>query len=238
MAKTILVVDDDDKICRLLRKVLESDGFKVVSASDASEARAHLDNMDLDLVTLDLDLGDEDGLDLARYIRRDRDLPIVMITGKGEVIDRVVGLELGADDYVAKPFHVREVLARIKSVLRRSDGRKQDAASATAPQMALDGLTLDLDRMDVRCRDGRSCEMTTADIKLMRAFAEHPLRPLSRDRLMDLTNGTDWSPLDRTIDNQVARLRKKIERDPTHPELIRTVRGIGYMLTEAPTTLA
>lgn len=185
-----------------------------------------------DLVTLDLNLPGNDGLDVAREIRKVSTVPIVMITGKGDVIDRVVGLELGADDYIPKPFHVREVLARVKSVLRRNG--PEPAPCATA--VRLDGLTLDLDRMEVLCRDGQPCDMTTADIRLLRAFVDNPMRALSRDRLMDLTQGADWSPLDRAIDNQVARLRKKIERDPSDPQLIRTVRGVGYMLTERPST--
>ncbi|MEM7644012.1 MAG: response regulator [Pseudomonadota bacterium] len=231
--KTVLVVDDDQKVRRLIRNTLEADGFAVAEAGDAAAARAHLARDRPDLVTLDLDLGGEDGLDLARDMRRDDDIPIVMVTGKGDVIDRVVGLELGADDYVAKPFHVRELLARVKSVLRRAEARAPRAARPDGT-LDLDGLHLDLDRMEVLCRDGQPCEMTTADIKLLRAFVSNPLRPLSRDRLMDLTNGTDWSPMDRTIDNQVARLRKKIERDPAHPDLIRTVRGVGYMLAATP----
>ncbi|WP_298432447.1 response regulator [uncultured Jannaschia sp.] len=235
--KTILIVDDDEKVRRLIARTLEADGFNVAEAGDIASARASLAAARPSLVTLDLDLGGEDGLDLARDIRSAGNIPIVMVTGKGEVIDRVVGLELGADDYIAKPFHVRELLARVRSVLRRS------ASSAPTPpadneMLDLDGLRLDLDRMEVLCRDGRSCEMTTADIKLMRAFVAHPMRVLSRDRLMDLTNGAEWSPLDRTIDNQVARLRRKIERDPAHPDLIRTVRGVGYMLSQRPRTSA
>ncbi|MEM7488280.1 MAG: response regulator [Pseudomonadota bacterium] len=230
--KRILVVDDDAKVRKLIRHALEADGFAVTEAGDAAAARSGLARDRPDLVTLDLDLDGEDGLDLARDMRRDGDTPIVMVTGKGDVIDRIVGLELGADDYVSKPFHVRELRARVRSVLRRAEARRRPA-DGDGP-LDLDGLHLDLDRMEVRCRDGTPCEMTTADIKLMRAFVAHPMRPLSRDRLMDLTNGTDWSPMDRTIDNQVARLRKKIERDPAHPDLIRTVRGVGYMLAATP----
>ena len=230
--RTILVVEDDAKIRTLLRRALEGDGAEVLEAPDGGGALAILGDRRPDLVTLDLDLGGSDGLEVAREVRKTSAVPIIMITGKGDVIDRVVGLELGADDYIAKPFHVREVLARVKSVLRR--GNAPAAPGPAGAAVRLDGLTLDLDRMEVRARDGRSCDMTTADIQLLRAFVDHPQRALSRDRLMDLTRGTDWSPLDRAIDNQVARLRKKIERDPSDPQLIRTVRGVGYMLTERP----
>lgn len=228
----ILVVEDDQKIRTLLRRTLETDGGNVLEAANGPEALAAVRDHRLDLVTLDLDLGETDGLDVARELRRASTVPIIMITGKGDVIDRVVGLELGADDYITKPFHVREVLARVKAVLRR--GSEATPATPDCAMLRLDGLTLDLDRMEVMDRNGQHCEVTTADIRLLRAFVGHPLRPLSRDQLMDLTQGTEWSPLDRTIDNQVARLRKKIERDPTDPQLIRTVRGVGYMLAERP----
>lgn len=234
--KTILVIDDDPKVCALLRRALETENFRVCEAHDAASTLACLSECRPDLLTLDLDLGGEDGRDLARRIRRDLSVPIIMISGKGDVIDRIVGLELGADDYIAKPFHVREVLARVRALLRRSETRAAPPEDDGRPGglADLDGLGLALDRMEVRDRDGRACEMTTADIKLLRAFVENPLRALSRDRLMDLTNGAEWTPTDRTIDNQVARLRRKIERDPARPELIRTVRGVGYMLTVRP----
>jgi DNA-binding response OmpR family regulator len=192
-----------------------------------------------DLVTLDLNLGTQDGLEIAREIRRTSDVPIIIITGKDDVIDRVVGLELGADDYITKPFHVREMLARVRTVLRRTESRAtttgpmQDERVDTGQVLGLDGLTIDRDRMLLTDRNGEICDLTTADFKLLCAFIDNPKRLLSRDRLMDLINGPAWTPLDRAIDNQVARLRKKVERDPAHPLLIKTVRGIGYTLTEA-----
>ncbi|SDZ40317.1 DNA-binding response regulator, OmpR family, contains REC and winged-helix (wHTH) domain [Jannaschia faecimaris] len=231
-ARRILVIDDEEKIRALLRKTFESEGFDVDEAADIAAARRALSDRTPDLVTLDLNLEREDGLDLAREISTETDIPIIIITGKGDVIDRVVGLELGADDYICKPFHLREVLARVKTIFRRTSTKSRPDKSPEG--LLLDGLRIDLDRMEVRDRNGAPCEVTAADIKLLRALVENPMRPLSRDRLMDLVNGTDWSPLDRTIDNQVARLRKKIERDPAHPDLIRTVRGVGYMLTERP----
>jgi len=232
----VLVVDDDPKIRALLRRCLEGDGFSVEEAENGEEVRRVFAEDPPDLVTLDLNLGAEDGLDIARDIRRSHDVAIMMVTGKDDVIDRVVGLELGADDYLTKPFHVREVLARVRAVLRRTEGRAKNAAADAAADgtlLYLDGLTVDLDRLVLTDREGRDCDLTTADFKLLSAFVHNAKRSLSRDRLMDLIDGADWAPLDRTIDNQVARLRKKIERDPARPMLIKTVRGIGYMLTES-----
>ncbi len=234
--KTILVVDDDPKIRALLRRCLEADGYRVDEASDLATFRSVLASCRPDLITLDLILGAEDGFDVVRDARRTLDVPIIMITGKDDVIDRIVGLELGADDYLTKPFHVREVLARVRAVLRRSEVTPASAPAADQGPAAvmLDGLTIDIDHMTLFARDGEARDLTTADFRLLAAFLDHPKRPLSRDLLMDLVGGLAWAPLDRTIDNQVARLRKKIERDAADPRLIRTVRGVGYMLTEPP----
>ncbi|UOA33637.1 Transcriptional regulatory protein OmpR (plasmid) [Sulfitobacter sp. DSM 110093] len=237
--KKILVVDDDAKIRTLLRRCFEGEGYHVAEAQDAKSVRAAFAEARFDLVTLDLNLGVEDGLDIARELNRDHGVPIFMVTGKDDVIDRVVGLELGADDYLIKPFHIREVLARVKSVLRRSSRHEKDDEvqpqedAAEDPWLSLDGLTVKLDQMMLVDRDGQDCDLTTADFKLLAALLKHAKKPLSRDRLMDLIDGQSWAPLDRTIDNQVARLRKKVERDPGRPLLIKTVRGIGYILTES-----
>ncbi len=237
--KTVLVVEDDPKVRALLRATFEGEGAAVVEAMDLEGVRRAIAQRVPDLVTLDIGLGGESGLDLARDLRKTSDVPIIMVTGKDDVIDRVVGLELGADDYIAKPFHVREVLARAKSVLRRAGHGPDPALPAGAGSrgqqgrmVCLDRLRIDLDRMMVLDRSGEDCALTTADFKLLCAFLDNPMRPLSRDRLMNLIDGPDWVPLDRTIDNQVARLRKKIERDAAAPKLIKTVRGLGYMLTE------
>lgn len=237
--KHVLVVDDDPKIRALLRRCLEGDGFAVTEAVDHAGVSLALTHKLLDLVMLDLNLGCDNGLDIARTIRRDHAMPIIMVTGKDDVIDRIVGLELGADDYITKPFHVREMLARVRSVMRRTDGQAALMAAEAVvvagdgrTQM-LDGLTVDRDRMTLIDRNGGHCDLTTADFKLLTAFLDNPKRPLSLDRLMDLIDGPEWTPLDRAIDNQVARLRKKIERDPSRPMLIKTVRGISYLLTEA-----
>lgn len=234
--KTVLVVDDDPQIRNLIRRCLEGDGFVVEEAVDGASVSLALTRNLPDLVMLDLNLGRDNGLDIARSIRRDHAMPIIMVTGKDDVIDRIVGLELGADDYITKPFHVREMLARVRSVMRRSEGHVSMAVAGDAadgPTQLLDGLTVDRDHMTVVDRNGALCDLTTADFRLLTAFLDNPKRPLSRDRLMDLIDGPEWTPLDRAIDNQVARLRKKIERDPSRPMLIKTVRGVGYLLTES-----
>lgn len=240
----ILIVDDDPRIRTLLRRCLEGEGYIVREASDMLSTLKALKEAEHALVTLDLQLGTDDGIDVARQIRAFSAVPIIMVTGKDDVIDRVVGLEVGADDYITKPFHVREVIARVKSVLRRAnmaharasldgDGSATLVNQATAPSevVVFDGMEAALDRFELLGRDGRHVDLTSGDFKLLRAFLMNPKRALSRDRLMDIVGGGTWTPLDRTIDNQVARLRRKIERDPAHPRLITTIRGVGYSFT-------
>lgn len=238
---TVLIVDDDPKIRSLLRNVLEDDGFAVREAETAEQVIQVLSDTSVNLITLDIHLGKDNGMELARDIRRTSQVPIIMITGKDDVIDRVVGLEIGADDYITKPFHVREVIARIKSVLRRSgqtESHQEDLGERAlrrpldqSEHLRFDGMTAIPDQMELLDRSGADCGLTSGDFKLLMAFVERPKRVLSRDQLMDLMGGHEWSPLDRTIDNQVARLRKKIERDPSNPKLIKTVRGVGYSFT-------
>lgn len=224
----ILVVDDDAQIRRMLRRCLEDEGYRVSESSGGEGIETAL-RSGLDLVTLDLNLGHEDGLAIARRIRQQSDVPIIMITGKGDMIDRIVGLELGADDYIAKPFHLREVLARIRSVLRRSAGNAPTPADAGA--IRFDGFVLDPARRSLAAPDGQAIELTSGEFDLLLLFARHAHAVLSRDRIMDLLKGHDWAPNDRSIDNQVARLRKLIETDTRNPKLIKTVRGAGYTFT-------
>ncbi len=226
----ILVVDDDPKVRSLLRRCFEGEGFEVSDAKDGAEARAHLARQPVALITLDLNLGKENGLDLAREIRSERNIPIVMLTGKGDTVDRVVGLELGADDYLAKPFELRELVARVRAVLRRSGGGERGEA-AGLQRYTFDGWILHLGRRALFRRDGEEEPLTTSEFNLLETFVKRPHRVLSRDDIMDALKGHDWSPLDRSIDNLVARLRKKIERDATRPTLIKTVRGAGYTFT-------
>ena len=238
--KSVLVVDDDQKVRRMLTRYLEGEGFQVGEAGDGTEMRQALAGQTYDLVLLDVMLPGEDGLSLMRDIRRESEIPVIMITGKGDLVDRVAGLETGADDYIAKPFHLREVLARVRSVLRRSGDSPVAAVEASAEpgsasiggeRFAFDGWLLDLGRRALLRPDGEAVTLTGGEFDLLATFAASPNRPLSRDQLMDRLKGHDWTPFDRSIDTQVGRLRKKIEKDPHNPELIKTLRGVGYLFT-------
>lgn len=241
-AAHILVVDDEPKVRLLLRRCFEPEGYAVSEAENREGVLKCLAEQSVDLVTLDLNLGAEDGLSVARDIQAVSDVPIVMVTGKGDVIDRVVGLELGADDYISKPFHVREVLARVRTVLRRGKANSNTPGSnvQTTPQQdsrcySFSGWKADLDRLEVCGPNGNPVDLTTGEMNLLAMFLTHPGRVLNRDQIMDLTKGFDWSPTDRSIDNQIARLRKKIEPDSRKPSIIKTVRGAGYSFV-APVT--
>lgn len=234
----ILVVDDDHRVRKLLQRYLGDEGFRVSVAEDGASMRRRLAESAFDLIFLDLVLPGEDGLTLARELRATSDVPIVMLTGKGKMVDRVIGLELGADDYIVKPFHLREVLARVRTVLRRAAGRSSAGKPstddvATGDRLRFEGWALDLGRRELGAPDGRPVALTTAEFDLLAAFARNANRVLDRDRLMDLVRNRDWTPYDRSIDTQVARLRKKIEADPGNPRLIKTVRGVGYVFTPA-----
>ncbi len=234
----ILVVDDEPAIRRMLRRYLEGEGFKVSDAADGAGMRRAFAPGNIDLVLLDLMMPGEDGLSLARDIRQNTRTPIIMLTGKDELIDRVVGLEAGADDYIAKPFHLREVLARIRTVLRRIPETPDPpappvATPATGDVLAFQGWSLDLLRRELRRPDGEPVALTSGEFELMRVFASHPNRVLNRDQLMELVKGRDWEPFDRAVDTQIGRLRKKIETDPANPDLIKTVRGAGYVFAVA-----
>lgn len=226
----ILVVDDDPKVRLLLRRCFEGEGYRVSEAAGGVEAERVVAGDPPDLVTLDISLPDIDGLAVARDIRSRSDVPIIMVTGKGETIDRVVGLELGADDYISKPFHLREVLARVRAVLRRSEARSEEAGRG-GDRYVFEGWQIDLQKRSLTTPAGRDCALTTAELNLLEVFVLHPNRVLSRDQIMDLMKGQSWNPLDRSIDNLVAKLRRKIEPDPDSPELVKTVRGLGYLFT-------
>ncbi|MDJ1008125.1 MAG: response regulator [Paracoccaceae bacterium] len=235
--KRILIVDDDSKMRRLLRRCLEAEGFGVVEAETEAEVSAALAGGEISLVTLDVSLGGESGLVIARNLRQRSGIPIIMVSARSDVIDRVVGLELGADDYITKPFHVRELAARVRAQLRRAEAqaaagpRPACAAGTTEERLEFDGMVVEPGTLETWDRDGVPVPLTTGDTELLMVFLRHPKRALTRDRIMTLLGGAEWSPLDRTIDNKVARLRKKIERDPEAPQLIKTVRGVGYMFT-------
>ena len=234
----ILIVDDEEQICSLLGNLFTREGYAVSVASGGAGTRAVLEATPVDLITLDLNLGGEDGLVLAREIRASRDIPIIMISAKADEIDRVVGLELGADDYISKPFNLREVLARVRAVLRRYQAPVQTPAPAGAGEherYAFAGLVLDIVARELTGGGGEAIELTTAEFNLLEMFVKRPARVLSRNTIMDLLKGHEWSPYDRTIDTLVGRLRKKIEADPEQPRLIKTVRGVGYAFTAGVT---
>lgn len=227
----ILIVDDDEQVRRMLRRCLEDEGYRVSEAIDQPGVDSALAS-GIDLITLDLNLGRSDGLSIARSVRQGSAVPIIMITGKGDMIDRIVGLELGADDYIAKPFHLREVLARVRSVLRRAVPSTVPASpSSNAAQARFDGFVLDFDRRELTGPDGILRRVTSGEFDLLALFVRHPHHVLSRDQIMDLLKGHDWAPNDRSIDNQIARLRKLIEVDSSQPRLLKTVRGAGYSFT-------
>jgi len=237
----ILIVDDEPKIRSLLRRYFEREGLAVSEAKNGSELRSQIQQQPPDLITLDLTLSGEDGLELAREVRAKCNVPIIMITGKGDTIDRVVGLELGADDYITKPFQLREVLARVRAVLRRY-GAAEPAAAAPAAQTpgheryGFGTMVLDVTQREF-FRDGVPHELTTAEFNLLELFVKRPHRVLTRDNIMDLLKGHAWSPMDRSIDTLIGRLRKKIEHSAENPRLIKTVRGIGYAFTADVTRL-
>jgi DNA-binding response OmpR family regulator len=230
-AAHILIVDDDPAVRATLKAALDPEGFRITEAGDGAAMLAAVSTTAFDIITLDLNLGGEDGLKLAREVRSRSNVPIVMITGKGDTIDRVVGLEVGADDYIAKPFHVREVLARIRAVLRRYQHEPPPGSSIADPsseRYEFEGWLLDISRRELTSPSSQICDLTTAEFELLTILVKRPGRVLSRDAIMDLLKGQDWSPLDRTIDGLVARLRRKLEPDNERPRLIKTVRSVGY----------
>ena len=230
----ILVVDDEPAIRSVLRRGLEADGFAVSEAGKAGNLLRHIEADPVSLITLDLGLPDAEGLALVRRIRAKRDVPIVMITARGTPLDRVSGLDHGADDYITKPFLVREVLVRIRSVLHRCELERRPAVTdaGCAPKMgyAFECGILDMGRRELIAA-GAPVALTEAEFTLLATFLTHPARVLSRDEIMRSFKGQPWSPMDRTIDGHIARLRKKIEPDSNDPRLIKSVRGVGYVFT-------
>jgi two-component system OmpR family response regulator len=227
----ILVVDDHHDIRGLLAKYLAKHGHRVSTAADAAAARKLLRAGAIDLVVLDIMMPGEDGLQLCRDLRAAGDLPIILLTAMAEETDRVVGLEMGADDYVTKPFNPRELLARIKAVLRRSQSLPHQSREVAPKIVTFDRWRLDAARRELIGEDGLAVPLSTAEFRLLSAFLRHPGVVLGRDQLLDLTRGREAEVFDRSIDNQVSRLRKKIESDPKNPALITTVWGDGYRFT-------
>lgn len=227
----VLIVDDDELIRSLLREFLHGQGVIVSEAASGTMMRDILSRgTQVDLILLDLVLPGEDGLALAREIRERSDVGIIILSALNDVIDRVTGLELGADDYLCKPVHPREVLARVRAVLRRrSPVVRTNGAGPTETVYSFENWELHAGTRRLLTSDGSEVSLTTMEFDLLVAFAAHPGRVLDRDQLMDLTKGRDWAAFDRSVDQQVGRLRRKIETDPANPSLIKTVRGAGYV---------
>ena len=226
----ILVVDDEPEIAELLRRYLSAQGFSVSTAGSGAEMRRILAEADIDLILLDLGLPGEDGLALMRALRQSSSVPVIVVTGRGEPVDRILGLEIGADDYITKPFDVRELAARVRSVLRRTT---EQAAKPVvgADTVRFAGWTLHLDARRLESPEGKAVELTSGEFELLAVLARAPGRVHSRDELLGATRNREAGPFDRTIDVQIGRLRRKIEADPQHPELIKSVRGAGYVFT-------
>jgi two-component system phosphate regulon response regulator OmpR len=215
----------------MLTRYFEDEGYRVTAVADGAAMRAQIHAGNFNIILLDLMLPGESGLELAREIRAKSDVPIMMLTGKDDVLDRIVGLELGADDYMAKPFHLREVLARVRTIVRRRNQAPPVVRDEIDDRIRFEGWMLDIGRRELIAPNNSSMELTTGEFDMLAVFLRHPGRVLSRETLMDLTRGRNLEAFDRTIDAQVARLRKKIEEDVANPQLIKSVRGIGYVFT-------
>ncbi len=226
----ILVVDDHREIRDAVTRYLEKNGLRAQAAGNATEMDAALQVGRFDLIILDVMMPGEDGLSAARRLAAAGGPPVLMLSALSEDTDRIVGLEVGADDYLAKPFNPRELLARVKAILRRAERHEPLAGKVGGRKLAFAGWVVDTDTRALTHEDGREVMLTTAEFKLLTAFLERPRFVLSRDQLLDITSGRTADVFDRTIDNQVSRLRRKIEEDPTHPLIIATIRAGGYSL--------
>ena len=225
----VLVVDDDAAVRRMLVDYLSSHGYEVREAASGAAMRNELERALPAVVLLDIGLPGEDGLTLARYLRERHEVGIIMVTGAGDVVDRVAGLEVGADDYIAKPFDPRELRARLKSVLRRLESKPGKKAAGAAAKISVGRCLLDMKSRTLTDAKGREVAITAMEFDLLRALIEHPNQVLSRDQLLTMTRNREWEPFDRSIDIRITRLRRKVEDDPAHPRAIKTVRGAGYM---------
>jgi two-component system OmpR family response regulator len=226
----ILIVDDELEMRRLLSDYLEKNGYRVSTAGDGRAMRAALDRTRVDLIVLDLMLPGEDGLTLCRDLRVKSGIPVIMLTARGEQTDRIVGLEMGADDYVAKPFSPRELLARIKAVLRRSRALPEDLEPDEVGRFRFGGWQLDTTTRYLTAPDGVVIPLSGAEYGLLRVFLKRPNRVLTRDQLIDLAFGRDAERTDRSVDSQVSRLRQRLRDDAKDPTIIKTVRAQGYVL--------
>jgi Response regulators consisting of a CheY-like receiver domain and a winged-helix DNA-binding domain len=225
---SLLLVDDEAALREPLADYLSRQGFAVVQCSSAAEARTRLRDARFDLVLLDIMMPGEDGLSLCRHLVEAQEIPVIFLTARGEATDRIVGLEIGADDYVVKPFEPRELVARIRSVLRRA--ARSAAAPPESEAFEFEGWTLDPLKRRLTDPEGAVVAISSVEFRLLVAFLEHPRQVLNRDRLLDMVQGREAHLFDRAVDNQVSRLRRKIELDSRNPQIIQTVWGGGYML--------
>ncbi|MTI10984.1 response regulator [Curvivirga aplysinae] len=238
-SKHVLVVDDHRDIREPLVRYLSQNGFRTSDAEDATTARQILNGNSIDLVVLDIMMPGEDGLSLCRHIQATSEIPVILLTAMVDDTDRIIGLEMGADDYVTKPFNPRELIARIKAVLRRTEALPpKTVQAAEGPEIfQFADWKLDSTKRALIDTNDVTHPLSTAEYDLLYVFVTHPNMVLSRDQLLDLARGRDAIPFDRSVDNQISRLRKKLEKDPKNPELLTTVWGGGYMLTSKVDTL-
>lgn len=226
---TILVVDDEPELRDMLEEYLSRNNFNVLTADGAQAARRLAAAERIELALVDVRMPGEDGLSLARHLRAHTPMSLIMLTAAGEVVDRIVGLELGADDYISKPFDPRELLARVRSVLRRTSAPA--AARMGEGRVRFGPCVLDMDSHRLYGENGEEVPLTSMEFDLLRAFAANPNRVLTRDQILNATQNRDWDPFDRSVDIRIARLRKKLEPDPEKPRVIKTIRGGGYMFS-------
>jgi two-component system OmpR family response regulator len=227
----ILVVDDDRDIRTLLAEYLDANGFRTLTASNGVDMRKVLAESHIDLIVLDLTLPGEDGLTLCRNLRAQSNMPVIMLTARGESLDRILGLEMGADDYLTKPFEPRELFARIRSVLRRTQALPPNMGTTTDVQtLCFSDWKLDMVSRNLVNPDGVVVALSGAEFRILKVFLEHPNRVLNRDQLLELTQGREADPFDRSIDIQISRLRQKLADDARTPRIIKTVRNEGYVL--------
>jgi two-component system phosphate regulon response regulator OmpR len=232
MGNKVLIIDDDEKLCKLLKEYLEENGFKVIVLADGSEVKKTLQKESLKMVILDIMLPGKDGLEVLKEIRMDHTLPVIMLTAKGDDTDRIVGLELGADDYLPKPFNPRELLARMKAVLRRAVPKEGDQARKKEDTvLKAGGVTLNKAKQTVLIKD-KELELSSTEYKILEVLMRHPNVVFSRDQLLDLARGREFMAFDRSIDVHISKLRAKLEPDPRSPTRIKTVWGTGYMFMD------
>lgn len=226
----LLICDDEPDLREMVGQYLSKRGFRTTLAADGAALEACLGTTkDIDAIILDINMPGEDGLSVLRRLRAERDLPVIMLTAAGDSVDRVIGLEMGADDYLGKPVDLRELEARIKAVLRRTQVAENATPDGTAKTLAFFGLRLDLTAAKLYGQNQDEIPLTAMEFRLLKVFLEHPRRVLNRDQLLELAHDRGWDPLDRSIDIRISRLRRKIEPNPDKPVVIRTVRGLGYI---------